>query len=308
MTFDIVDVVCIKGAMMKTSLALAVASTILFSAMATTAFAASKINRVKVSYVPPKDPAHQEIYTELKQRGALEKLQKLLSPFRLPRTLRISLTGCDGEADAFYEDADITICYEYVAELVKNMPQETTPGGVAPIDTIIGPMFEVSLHEFAHALFDMLELPVFGREEDAADQVAAYILLQFGESVARRTISGTAYAYRFEETRSGGDCSPERFANAHETPGQRAYNQMCLAYGSDKKLFADYVSRGYLPKERAEFCDEEYLQIKDAFKILFHPHLDLDLADKILERERACKSNSNPAPGEWQHCVPVQLE
>ena len=44
----------------------------------------------------------------------------------------------------------------------------------------------------------MLELPVFGREEDAADQLAAYILLQFGESEARRLIAGTAYAYHID--------------------------------------------------------------------------------------------------------------
>ena len=33
-------------------------------------------------------------------------------------------------------------------------------------DTVISPVFEVSLHEFGHALFDMLELSVFGREEE----------------------------------------------------------------------------------------------------------------------------------------------
>ena len=293
---------------MKTAFSLALAIMVLATTTATTAFAASKTNRVSIRYVPPENPAHQQVYAQLKQNLMLERLQVFLSPFRLPRTIRISLTGCDGEADAWYEDDEITICYEYVYDLWTNRLKETTLSGVAPIDTVIGPLLEASLHEFAHALFDILELPVLGREEDAADQVAAYILLQLGKSVARRTISGTAYAYRFEETRSGGDCSPERFANEHETPAQRAYNQMCLAYGSDKELFADYVSLGYLPKERAEFCDEEYFQIKEAFKILFHPHLDLDLAEKILERERACIGNSNSAPGEWAHCVPVQLE
>jgi len=137
---DSVGIVYVKGAMMKTALTIAVAGMILITAMAMPAFAASKTNRVSVRYVPPKNPTHQGIYTDLKQRGALEKLQKLLSPVRLPRKLRISLDECDGEADAFYEDDEITICYEYIAELVKNMPQETTPGGVAPIDTIIGPM------------------------------------------------------------------------------------------------------------------------------------------------------------------------
>jgi hypothetical protein len=245
------------------------------------AFAASKANRISIRYVPPKNPAHQDIYTELKQRGALEKLQKLLSPVRLPQTLRISLAGCDGEADAFYEDAEITICYEYIDELMKNMPQEKTTSGIAPMDTVIGPLFEISLHEFGHALFDMLELPVFGREEDAADQLAAYILLQFGESEARRLIAGTAYAYHIDEGKADPCRSMDDYANEHGTPAQRFYNVLCIAYGADAKQFADIVSEGYLPETRAEYCEEEYEQVQDAFDELVLPHIDLDLADEI---------------------------
>jgi len=281
-THGSVGIVYVKGAMMKTALTIAVAGMILITAMAMPAFAASKTNRVSIRYVPPKNPAHQKIYTELKQRGALEKLQKLLSPVRLPETLRISLDECDGEPDAFYEDAEITICYEYIADLWENMPQETTPFGIMPIDTVIGPMFEVSLHEFAHALFDMLELPVFGREEDAADQVAAYTLLQFGESEARRLIAGTAHAYRMDETKIDPCRSMEDYASEHGTPAQRFFNVLCIAYGADTKLFGDIVSKGYLPKTRAEFCEEEYEQVQDAVDLLIIPHIDLDFADKIM--------------------------
>ena len=31
-------------------------------------------------------------------------------------------------------------------------------------------------------------IPVFGREEDAADQLSAFLMLQFGKDVARTTI------------------------------------------------------------------------------------------------------------------------
>jgi hypothetical protein len=273
-----------KGAMMKRVLALAVIGMVLITAMGATAFAASKPNRVNIRYVPPKNPVHQRIYTELKQRAALEKLQKFLSPYRLPKTLRISLAECDGEADAFYENAKITICYEYINELLENMPQETTPAGIEPIDTIIGPLFEVSLHEFGHALFDMLELPVFGREEDAADQLAAYILLQFGESEARRLIAGTAYAYHMDEKRADPCRSMEDYSNEHGTPAQRFFNVLCIAYGADTKLFGEVVSKGHLPKSRAEFCEEEYEQVQDAFELLVNPHIDLDLAEENLDR------------------------
>ena len=267
---------------MKNILVLVVSGMILVSAFSTTAFAASKPNRVSVHYVLPKNPVHQKIYVDLKRRGAFEKLQEFLSPIRLPEKLRISLAECDGEADAFYEDAEITICYEYINELWENMPDETTLDGVAPIDLVIGPLFEVSLHEVAHALFDMLELPVLGREEDAADQVAAYIMLQFGEVEARRLVVGTAYAYKTDEKRSG-PCRPmEDYASEHSTPAQRGFNLLCIAYGADSKLFTDIVSKGYLPKARAEYCEEEYEQVQDAFEILIRPHLDPVLAEKVL--------------------------
>ena len=288
---------------MKIALALVLATMAMTTA--TTAFTASGTNQISIRYVPPENPSHQQIYTQLKQRGVLERLQVFLSPFRLPRTLRISVTGCDGEADAWYEDDDITICYEYIDDLLANMPEETTLSGVTPFDTVTGPLFEVSLHEFAHALFDMLELPVLGREEDAADQVAAYILLQLGKHEARRMISGTVRAYTIEEIRAGGQRSKEDYASEHGTPAQRAYNDMCIAYGADAKLFADFVSKGYLPKERAEFCEDEYFQIKDAFEILLYPHLDLDLAKKNLDAAWVCVGDGNQASGEWQNCVSV---
>lgn len=130
-----------------------------FTTAAATALAAQKTHQFKIRYVPPKNPELQPVYEAVKQRHSLEKLQNFLSPFRLPEKLRISFDDCDGEPDAFYENNAITICYEYVDELWKNMPEETTPSGIAPADTVIGPLFEVALHELGHALFEMLILP-----------------------------------------------------------------------------------------------------------------------------------------------------
>ena len=39
------------------------------------------------------------------------------------------------------------------------------------------------LHELGHALFHKYDIPLFGREEDAADQFAAYFMLQFDNKV-----------------------------------------------------------------------------------------------------------------------------
>jgi hypothetical protein len=267
---------------MKTKFVLLTAAMVLIIAFAAPALARSKGSRIEVRYVVPKNPTHQPIYERLKEQGVLERLQEFLSPFRLPRTLRVSLMGCDGEADASYLDDAITICYEYIDELWKRMPAETTAAGIMPIDTVVGPFFDTSLHEFAHALFDMLDMPVLGREEDAADQVAAYIYLQLGSAQARRLITGTAYAYIAEN--GAAPLSLKQFADDHAPPVQRAYNLLCIAYGADSRLFGDFVTKGYLPKKRAEGCNNEYGQVADAFETLISPHIDTARAKKVLDR------------------------
>jgi Putative metallopeptidase len=269
---------------MKTILALALASIILFPTLTTKAHARARPDRISVSYVPPKDPTHQAIYERLRAVRFLEQLKEFLSPFRLPRRLHMKMEGCNGDANAEYDDDVITICYEYIDEIWKTVPAETTEAGVTPIDALVGPVFDTCLHEFAHALFDMLQIPVLGREEDAADQVAAYIALQLGRDEARRHIGGTAHAFLAEAKAATTPPTLEQFANEHGTPAQRFYNVLCIAYGADPEFFGGMVAKGYLPKTRAENCAAEYKQAAFAFNRLLGPHIDQRLASKVLKK------------------------
>ena len=268
---------------MKNGLVLAVSAVILITGLAMNACAVEETTQISVNYVPPKNPAYQQIYTATKEHQALEKLQKFLSPFRLSRALEISLKECGGEADAMYGDGSITICYEYVEELQGSMPAQITAAGIEPIDTLAGPLVDTVLHEFAHALFDILDIPILGREEDAADQVAAYIYLQLGKVEARRLIMGTVYAYMLEVQDTGPPTMAE-FADEHSTSEQRAFNLLCIAYGADPELFEDVATWGALPEERAEICEEEFEHISYAYHTLIGPHIDPDLAKKVFDR------------------------
>ena len=274
--------------MMKNRLVIAGIAVVLIIALAMTACTAektnqAKTNQIRISYVPPKNPVHQEVYELLKERQSLEKFQELLSPFRLEWILTISLTECDGEADAMYSDDTITICYEYIEQLRNDMPTKTTPAGIEPIDTLVGPFVDTILHEFAHALFDYLDVPVLGREEDAADQVSAYIYLQLGKAEARRLIMGTVYAY-LREGQETNLTTMEEFAGEHSTPEQRAFNLMCMAYGADPETFGDIATLGGLPQYRADNCKEEFELISLAFQQLIGPHIDPNLAEKVFDK------------------------
>ena len=236
-------------------------------------------DRIQISYVPPQNPAHESILRMLKERQVLEKFKEFLSPLRLPRVLRLKLEGCEGVSNAWYQDDAITVCYEYIDDILRSAPQETTPAGVTRADAIVGPMLEVFLHEVGHAVFDFLSVPVLGREEDAADQFAAYLLLQFAKSDARRLIFGVGYAYHLDAAKPTTKKNP--FADEHGLPAQRFYNVLCIAYGADSKLFADLVEKGYLPKDRAEGCEGEYEQVARAMTKLIRPYIDESRAKRV---------------------------
>ena len=209
-------------------------SLIRICAMETAAWAAApsnlKSNRVKISYVPPSNPAHQHIY-----------------------------------------------------EVLRNAPDVTTAAGVTPQDAIVGPTIEVFFHEIGHAIFDLLKVPILGREEDAADQVASYGMLRLDKDIVHQTVAGVAYMYGHEM--KSDTPGIEQFADAHGVSAQRFYNLLCMAYGKDSKLFADLVEKKYLPESRAEGCADEYKQVDYAFKKLIYPYIDQAQVKKVQPKK-----------------------
>jgi hypothetical protein len=246
---------------------------------------AATYGSIRIQYELPKNAEHQPIYDRLKQAHALELIARLLSPIRLPRPLLLKVSGCDGVSNAWYYEGVVTVCYEYLAEdILQKLPEQRLPSGVTPEDALLGPLLDVFLHETGHAVFDLLKVPVYGREEDAADRFSTYMLLQLPKEDAHRLILGSAYQYRSDVQKPQVSLPTTKFSNEHGVPAQRFYDLLCIAYGSDQKVFADVVDKGFLPKERAEGCDSEYEQAAYAFKILIGPHFEKKLAKKSLKK------------------------
>lgn len=229
--------------------------------------------RIAIEYGDPDAPAHAALRKVLMEHRVLEQFRDYLGMIKLPKELKLTFESCEGEADAWYEPKahTVTLCYEYIEELRQKAPKETTEDGVTPEDAVIGPVMEVVLHETAHAVFHMLSLPILGKEEDAADQFAAIMLLQMGPETARRTIAATAHMYWREAAESQPDDSD--FASSHSPPIQRFYQLVCTAYGWDETLFG-YVREKYLDPERADECGDEVQTLKASFAKLIGPHLD----------------------------------
>jgi len=244
----------------------------------------AKTDRIDVQYVAPKSSEHRAVLELVREHRTLEKIKQLLSPLRLSRRLLIKTEACNGEANAWYDGKTVTVCYEYLDEVWNDVPEETTADGVTPIDALVGPVMDVFLHEAGHAVFDMLRVPLFGREEDAADQFSIYIMLKMEKDEARRLILGNAYQYMGDVESPSVSMPLKKFADDHGTPSQRFFNVLCLAYGADGELFADFVSKGVLPKERAEGCADEYAQVELAYTRLITPSIDNRVASRLRKR------------------------
>jgi hypothetical protein len=251
-------------------------------------------NRILIEYVPPKNPDHQKIYEDLKRRQVLEKLQEIFSPFKLPIDVTLKTVGCDGVDNAWYQRPTMTICYEYLDNIAKTAPKETTAAGITPQDAVIGQLFYVVGHEMGHAMFDLLNVPLFGKPEDAADQFAAYLMLKLGKDQARRVIGGAAYTYKDYVEIKKVAVPQTAFADVHGAPMQRLYNMLCIAYGADPKDFGDLIDKGYLPAQRAKSCHNEFGEVNFAFQQLIVPYLDKDLTKKVLDQEWLPPATSPP--------------
>jgi hypothetical protein len=262
------------------------AGALALSATTTTANAQpqGKTNQIKIEYQPAKTPAQQKIADLIKERKVLEKFQEILSPFKLPQPLTLLTKSC-GMVNAWYQRPTLTICYEYLEDIQKSIPKGTTSAGLTPADTVIGQLFYVVAHEAGHAFFDQLNVPLFGRAEDAADGFATYLMLALGKNEARRLIGGAAYSYKPYLGKEKFMVPATAFSDAHGAPLQRFYNLLCLAFGSDPSTYKDLVDQGYLPKDRARSCRMEYGELNFAFQRLILPNVDKDMAKAVLARD-----------------------
>jgi len=249
-----------------------------------------QLDRLYIVYVPPNNSGFQELYDLLQQHRALEKVKEMLSPFQLPEQLTIETTEC-GAVNSYYQRKNfkptVTICYEFLKRILELLPNEATPAGLTPTDAAVGQFFWVTFHEVGHAAFDMFNVPIFGHEEDAADNFATFIMLQFGKGQARRLINGAAWAWRaylgdyqknpVVQTRLAA------FATDHGLPQERFYNLVCLAFGANSQEFADLAS--FLPPTRSPNCSHEYQTLVRAFRQEIRPHIDQEQARVVLDTD-----------------------
>lgn len=168
-----------------------------------------------------------------------------------------------GNTNAYYQPATHTLrlCYELVALVMEKY------GTTSTAHHIIG--FALG-HELAHAYIHLYNLPVIGREEDAADQLGALLRLappsEKDRALALEYANGVVAAAEFFHSAWRSDPA----WGEHSMGDARYFNLLCLAYGAVEEIRERIATA--LPKTRAERCVAEALQAANSWDRLLEGH------------------------------------
>jgi hypothetical protein len=207
----------------------------------------------------------------ISQRALDDIVGDLKKQIALPFNIQVVLVECGGDADAYYDpDAhEITICYElldsYYYLFSRKLKARTERNEAAKGATV-----SIFLHEVAHALIDGWQLPITGREEDAADQFATLWLIN-GMPEGEQMVLNSAGSFKLFAGLEKGQTKV--YSDPHSLDEQRFYDTICLLYGHNPESYEYLIANGTLPVRRASQCEEDYARINKSWQTLLAPHL-----------------------------------
>jgi hypothetical protein len=152
------------------------------------------------------------------------------------------------------------------------------------VEFVVGNALFTLGHELGHAVITEFNLPVLGREEDAADSFAALALLHVGTDFTHGVLVDAAQGLMLLAARNARFGLRPAFYGEHGLDQQRAYTIVCLMVGSDPATFGDLAQRANLPTERQETCQIDFDQAKTSWLRLLGPHFRAAARPSFWER------------------------
>ncbi|WIY53825.1 DUF4344 domain-containing metallopeptidase [Devosia sp. YIM 151766] len=123
-------------------------------------------------------------------------------------------------------------------------------------------------HEVAHLLVDKLNLPVLGREEDAADNIATWILLQKGTPDANQTLEDAAKGWMLSSFAYGDIFNDDDYAAGYSPDRHRSMQIVCMMVGADGAAFRPVANSYAMQAERQRSCHFDYEAIDRSIRAL----------------------------------------
>ncbi|MGC9459737.1 DUF4344 domain-containing metallopeptidase [Vibrio genomosp. F10] len=216
---------------------------------------------ITIDYLTPATDQDKHTQQAIKESGINELISELAHshfPFNKPLVIQY------GSEDGPLYDPElhqVSIPYPFYQQslqyFTKNDYQKrfNKPAQQGAIDTL----FHTLLHEAGHAYIHDQKIPILGKEEDAVDNFATIMLIEYIDNGADVAISA-ADMFAFESDDRPDYYDFGEYIDEHSFDLQRYFSTLCLVYGSDPKTHQNLLNEvepDYL-SERQEFCEFEY--------------------------------------------------
>lgn len=231
-------------------------------AFSSSLFAAS--DNIKIRYIEPENPADLDLKSAIEQSGVNQTMIELsdsLMPFN--QTLTIEYGSSDGplyDPEQHMVQMPYSFYEEALTYFKKNKYDEKygKSAQLGAVDTVLHTL----IHEVGHAYIADQNIPILGKEEDAVDNLAAILMIDYVENGDDSAISAAdMFAFESEDRPDYYDFG--EYIDEHSFDLQRYFSTLCLVYGSDPEKHSallDEVENGYLT-ERKDFCIYQYQSI-----------------------------------------------
>ena len=120
-------------------------------------------------------------------------------------------------------------------------------------------MLAIFYHELGHALIDVMQLPVLGLEEDAADVLSVVMIDRLWDAESSEAKVAAAAQFWAASAAESADAGYEpAFWGVHSPDERRYYTYLCLYYGGAPDERAALAGDFGLPEDRAATCPDEF--------------------------------------------------
>lgn len=236
------------------------------------------MGEVQLKYSLPSDSREREAKEWLLESRVLDEGVELInSEIDIEEDLLILA----GEGDFVHYDPqtlEIKIPYDFVAEVRERFAGEYEDGW----ELYAGDALEHTIyHELGHALVDILNIPVLGKEEDAVDDFGIIMLILTRSDGDERAVS--AAEFFFMEGEEIEEFTPEDLMDEHSLDDQRGYKSLCMVYGSDPEKYEDIATDLEMDEDRRLMCQEVFERQTFNWLTLLSPHLKRGVLMETLE-------------------------
>jgi Putative metallopeptidase len=138
---------------------------------------------------------------------------------------------------------------------------------------VVGNMLFVTAHEMGHAVMGEMQIPVLGREEDAADAFATLNALRVGHTFSHGVLVAAAKGWFLSDRQDKKEGVQLTYYERHGLDLQRAYQIVCLMVGSNPEMFKALADETRLPQHRRSSCQDDYQVATWSWETMLKPHL-----------------------------------